>query len=93
MITRRDKRRFFHLKVEEAEDAGNKGDQRTLYRIVKDFGGAYHGCNESVIKHINGNNIVKRKLKAQRWRKHFQSVLNGLLQIELHVEDFIGEDL
>ena len=32
-ITRRDRRRFNHVKAEEAEAASDRGDQRTLYRI------------------------------------------------------------
>ena len=52
MITRRDKRRLFHLRAEEAGDAGNRGDQRTLYRIVKDLGGAYHVYIGVVIRDI-----------------------------------------
>ena len=93
-ITRRDKRRFYHQKAEEAEAAGSRGDQKTLYRIVKDLGGAYSSASEGVIKDIHGNNIVKEDEKAQRWREHFQSVLNGEQPNELHTfDEYTGEDL
>ena len=42
-IILRDKRRFYHVKTEKAEAARARGDQRTLYRIVKDLGSAYSG--------------------------------------------------
>ena len=93
-LTRRDRRRFNHVKAEEAEAASDRGDQRTLYRIVNDLGGAYSSCNEGVIKDIHGNNIVKEDEKAQRWREHFQSVLNGNEPNEVHTfEEYLGEDL
>ena len=61
---------------------------------MKDLGGAYRSSNEGVIKDINGNNIVKEDEKAQRWREHFQSVLNGQRPNDVHVfEEFAGEEL
>ena len=93
-ITRRDKRRFYHLKAEEAERASALGDQRTLYRLVKDLGGTYGGGTEGVIKDVHGNNIVKEEDKVKRWREHFESVLNGSTPNEVHTfEEFTGEEL
>ena len=93
-ITRRDKRRFYHRMAEEAEAAGMRGDQRSLYRLMKDLGGAHSSGGEGIIKDIHGNNIVKEEEKAKRWRQHFQSVLNGSQPTNLHrFEEFIGEDL
>ena len=82
-ITRRDKRRFYHAGAQEAETASARGDQRTQYRILKGLGGAYSGGTEGVIKN-DGNKIVKEDEKAQRWREHFQSVLNGRQPNKLH---------
>ena len=48
-ITKRDKRMFYHLKAKEAEKVSAVGDQKTLYRIVKDLGGTYSGGTESVM--------------------------------------------
>ena len=65
-ITRRDKRRFYHLKAEETEAVAAVGDQKTLYRIVKDLSGVYGAGSEGVIMDSNGNKIVKEEEKGPK---------------------------
>ena len=73
--TRRDRRLFYHRKAEEAEDAAQRGDQRTLFKLAKDLGGIRRNYN-GAIKDSNGNKIASEKEKVARWKEHFNNVLN-----------------
>ena len=73
--TRKDKRNFYHRKADEAEEAAGRGDQRELFKIAKELGQnrkAYNG----VIKDADGNRLTTDEDKNNRWKEHFQNVLN-----------------
>ena len=74
-ITRPGKRRFHHQRAEEVERASVMGDQRTLYRIVKDLDDTFTIRSEGVIRNVLGNKIIKEEEKVERCREHFDSVL------------------
>ena len=73
--SRRDRRRFFNSKADEAEQAANRNDQRTLFKMAKELGGSKKGYN-GMIKDANGNKISSEREKVERWKEHFNRVLN-----------------
>ena len=73
--SRRDRRRFLNGKADEAEQAANRNDQRTLFKMSKELGGTKKGYN-GVIKDANGNKISSEREKVERWKEHFSRVLN-----------------
>lgn len=73
--TRSDKRNFYHRKAEEAEQAAGRGNQRELFKIAKELGQNRKTYN-GVIKDANGNKLTTDQDKNNRWKEHFQSVLN-----------------
>ena len=74
--TRRDKRNFYHRKADQAEEAARRGNQRELFKLAKELGQDQRTYN-GVIKDANGNRLITDEDKNNRWKEHFQSVLNG----------------
>ena len=73
--TRRDKINYYHMKAEDAEEAAGRGNQRELFKIAKERGGKRKTYN-GVVKDANGNKLTTDQDKNNRWKEHFQSVLN-----------------
>ena len=70
--SRRDKRRFFSNKADEAEQAAIEKNQRQLFKMAKELGGVKKVYN-GIIKDLNGNKIFSEHEKTERWKGHFSS--------------------
>ena len=73
--SKRYRRRLFNSKADEAEQAPNTKDQRTLFKMAKELGGSKNGYNR-VIKDENANKISYEREKVERWKEHFSKVFN-----------------
>ena len=66
---------LYHEKADQAEDAAQRRDQRTLFKLATDLGGIQRSYNGVIIDSI-GNKVTAEHEKILRWKEHFQSVLN-----------------
>jgi len=72
---RRDKRDLIESIAREAEDAANNNDLRTLYMTTQKLSGIR--CNQNrPIRSEDGTLLTKMEDQLQRWKRHFESVLN-----------------
>ena len=55
----RDKRKFYHRKAEQAEEAAGKGNQRELFKISKKFGQMKIGRSSMKIRINAGRSTSK----------------------------------
>ena len=70
----KDKQQWYDSKASEAEEAANKGDHKSLYRIVKELTG--QRTQSQQIKMADGRFARSHDELVNRWRDHFQAVLN-----------------
>ena len=72
---RRDKRKLIKGIAREAEDAAEKNDLRTLYMTTRKLSGIR--CNQNrPVRSEDGTLLTKMEDQLQRWKRHFESVLN-----------------
>ena len=72
---RRDKTNLIESIAREAEDAAKKNDPRTLYMTTRKLSGIR--CNQNrPIRSEDGTLLTKMEDQLQRWKRHFESVLN-----------------
>jgi hypothetical protein len=62
-------------KTTEAEEAGRRGDSKTLYRIGKELSGGTRIQNLS-LKKTDGQLTKTHEEEVLRWREHFEGILN-----------------
>ena len=74
-----------HKIVEEVEKASRVGDMRKLYNITKHRSGRLISTNSTYIKDRDGQIICKFEKQLERWKEHFEEVLNRPEQ-EISVE-------
>ena len=74
-MTRADKKDYIEKLADEAEEAAGRNDLKTLYKINKQLNNGFKNCDVPV-KNKNGMVIEKEAEKLQRWKEHFESVLN-----------------
>ena len=74
-MARADKKDYIEKLADEAEEAAGKNDLKTLYKINKQLNNGFKNCDVPV-KNKNGMVIEKEAEKLQRWKEHFESVLN-----------------
>ena len=72
---KRDKNAWLEEKIKEADEAAQKNDSKTLYRIIKDLTGTQSNSNVP-IQDKNGRTLATEEEKNKRWVEHFQEVLN-----------------
>lgn len=70
-----DKRDWIGQKGQEAQEAANKNDTKTLYRIVQELSGAPSGRGVPV-KRKDGRFLTTAEEQDQRWVQHFEEILN-----------------
>ena len=72
---RRDKRAYVKAEAERAEEAGKRGDARTLYEITRKLSGRFQNTCKPV---RNEAALLLRTAEEEmhRWREHFETVLN-----------------
>ena len=85
---RRDQRHWREEKSKEAQEAADKNDSKTLYRIVRELTGAKSSTTVP-IKSKDGRDLKSEKEQAERWIEHFREVLNQPTPTDLF--DFSGE--
>ena len=72
---KKDKKLWLETKCQEAQDANNRNDTRTLYRISKELGCT--GTRSNVpIKDKNGRTLQTEEEQNARWVEHFKEILN-----------------
>jgi len=74
-MARADKTKYIENLAEEAEVAAKKQDLRTLYNITKTLNGNYSN-KDLPVKDANGDTITKEEDKLNRWKQHFETILN-----------------
>ena len=72
---RRDKRVYVESEAEKAEEAGERGDARTLYEITRNLSGRFQNTCKPV-RNEAGLLLRSAEEEMHRWRDHFQTVLN-----------------
>ena len=72
---RRDKRKQIEEKTLELEHAAENRDTAKVYKVVKDLSGRRMN-QEKPVKDKQGNTITKLEDQLNRWREHFQEILN-----------------
>ena len=63
------------LEAERAEEAGKRGDARTLYEITRKLSGRFQNTCKPV-RNEAGVLLRSAEEEMHRWREHFQTVLN-----------------
>ena len=74
--TKKDKRDYQEGLATEAEEAAEKRDLSTLYKLTKTLSGKLNNTNNKPVKDANGNLISKEQEQRQRWADHFRELLN-----------------
>lgn len=70
-----DRKGWLERKGNEAQEAADRGDARTLFRVVRDLTGARSGSNVP-IKDKNGKVLASKEEQDGRWMEHFRETLN-----------------
>ena len=72
---RRDKRNLIESIARKAENMAKKNDLRTLYMTKRKLSGIR--CNQNhPIRSDDGTLLTKMEDQLQRWKRHFESILN-----------------
>ena len=82
MSCRKDRKTWIEEKCQEAQDAINRGDTRTPYRIAKELGGSTTSSGVPV-KDKNGKLLQTETEQNDRWVEHFKETLNQPEPVEL----------
>lgn len=73
---RRDKRCYTDKLAEKTQRAAEIKDMKTVYQITKKLRGD-HGPNQDLpVKAEDGSAITEGRAKQERWREHFEKILN-----------------
>ena len=72
---REDRNKYILEKTKEAEEAAVSGDSKTLFHIVKELAGKTK-MQTLPIKMSSGQITKTHDEQVQRWREHFEGVLN-----------------
>ena len=72
---RADKRRYLEDLAGEAEEAASFGDSQTLYGTIRRLAGNF-GKPDVPVKDKEGNTIPGERRQLERWREHFEDLLN-----------------
>ena len=70
-----DKANFIEDLAKEAEDASAQGNMKQLYDITRKLAGKYKNTDRP-IKDKNGNVLTSDEDQLNRWREHFEELLN-----------------
>jgi hypothetical protein len=79
---RADKQQWIENKLAQAEEAAGRNDSKTLYRIVKDLSG--RAAQKVPIQGVDGKSLKTQEEEANRWKQHFQGILNCPEPNEVH---------
>uniref|UniRef100_A0A914VPX7 Reverse transcriptase domain-containing protein n=1 Tax=Plectus sambesii TaxID=2011161 RepID=A0A914VPX7_9BILA len=70
-----DKRKWVEKKGAEAQEAADRNDSKTLYRIVRELTGSSCG-HGAPIRDKAGNPLLKQDEQEKRWVEHFKDTQN-----------------
>ena len=73
--TRADKRAFIENLADEAEVAAQTQNMAMLYKITKTLTGGFKNSDVPV-KDVDGNVVTCEAKQTQRWKTHFETILN-----------------
>ena len=73
---RKDKRMYIEKLAEDAETAAELKDLKTVYEITRKLMGKKKQNQEIPVKSEDDTLITEERAKLERWRQHFQEVLN-----------------
>ena len=71
----KDRRVYVESEAGRAEEAGQRGDARTLYKITRKLSGRFQNTFKPV-RNKEGLLLRSAEEELHRWREHFQRVLN-----------------
>ena len=74
--SRADKRNYIEDLATQAEEAAQEGNQGQVYKITKIISGKYRGTRDAPIRSKDGKLLTTDKEQDERWREHFNEVLN-----------------
>ena len=74
-MTRADKRAFIENLADEAEAAAHTHNMATLYKITKTLTGGFKN-SDIPVKDVDGNIVTCDSKQTQRWKTHFETILN-----------------
>jgi len=72
---RTDKRQFIEQKAALAEEAANKGDSKTVYRLTNEMIGV-KSKRTNLVKDENGALLTDPLMIDEMWVTHFDNLLN-----------------
>ena len=78
-----DRREHVGRMTQDAEDAAGRGDMRELYQIAKRLAGKKSTRPQHVLSK-DGETLASPKEQLERWRDHFQDLLNRPLPLKFH---------
>lgn len=90
--TRHDRRTHTNKLADEAEEAAQKHDMRTLYRKVRELAGGGKNNNNMLLEDKDGRNIVSIDDQRSRWREYFDELLNIPSDVNNETDDVPEND-
>ena len=69
-----DKQRYIEERASEAGEAARRGEMSTVYKITKELSGKK--TSHVPVKGKDGKVITNEREQGERWKMHFQEVLN-----------------
>ena len=73
---RRDKRMYVERLAEEAETAARNQDMKTVYQTTRKLKGDFGQSYDRPVKAEDGTSLTTEEEKLQRWKQHFEKILN-----------------
>ena len=73
--TKKDRKSYIDELASEAEVAAKQHNPKKLYKITRQLAGTNRSTNRPV-KNKQGNLLTKESQQMERWREHFQELLN-----------------
>ena len=74
--TRKDKNKWFDKLANEAQEHADRGNMRELYRKMKQIAGKTSKKVTLPVRDKDGNLITDEKGQNERWKEHFEAILN-----------------
>ncbi|XP_022245853.1 uncharacterized protein LOC111086614 [Limulus polyphemus] len=71
-----DKNQWIEDKGNKAQEAADRGDSKTIYKITKELTSGFKSSEGVPIKAKNGTRLTTEREQLERWKEHFNEVLN-----------------
>ena len=72
---RKDRKNFIDNLAKEAEEAAGKRNMKEVYNITRKLAGKKHNADKPV-KTKHGELLIDEKAQLERWKEHFEELLN-----------------